>query len=145
MWGGTSKKVERNGRKNHIPVLAPAEQIEKDRIPSYGPIALAPLDSNMAKSGLDYIVSDLSEIEGIQLQKGQDQINDDTRGLVWLDPSPAQVDLLEEILTKYKNVGWIQLPMAGINKYTPLVEKFSDRVWTSAKVSGSAINNGFEG
>jgi hypothetical protein len=138
MWGATSKKVERTSRKNHIPVLAPAEQIEKDRIPSFGPIAIAPLDTAMAKSGLDYIVADLSDIEGIQLQKGADHINEDTRGIVWLDASGDQVNLLDELLTKYKNVGWIQLPMAGINKYSPLVEKYSHKVWTSAKVSNAS-------
>lgn len=137
MWGGNAQPVEKAGRKNHTPVLAPPEKIDMGMMPSFGPIAVAPLDTNIAISGVDYILSDLCEIKNIQLQKGKDEINSDTRGLVWMDSSASQIHLLEEILTEYKQLGWIQLPMAGINSYSSLIERFSDRLWTSAKVCSS--------
>ena len=77
---------------------------------------------------------ELSNIKDAKYQVGQESVNEETRGLIWLDSSPGQMSTLDDLLAAHKNIGWVQLPMAGINAYASLAEKYSDKVWTSAKV-----------
>lgn len=133
-WAGSVTQVNRDQPKQHVPVLAPAEKVSSDKIPEFGTIALLPFDHSLGQAGSKYIRAELEEIKGIKIQEGKEQVDDDIRAIIWLDPSPKNLSLLEELLEKYKKIGFIQLPMAGINAYGSLVEKYSDRLWTSAKV-----------
>jgi hypothetical protein len=137
-WSGKndSMPIGDNPRRLHVPVLAPPKPVSSELIPRAGPIAILPTDVVLAKSSLEYIKNGLSGIKGLQIQTGEEQVNEETRGIVWLDHSPGQIKVLEGLLTKYKGIGWIQLPMAGINAYSELTKKHPDKVWTSAKVSG---------
>ena len=53
----------------------------------------------------------------------------DANGLIWVDYQ--QSGLLGEVLDKYPNIEWVQLPYAGIEEYLPHIS--NDRLWTSAK------------
>lgn len=128
-------------RKLHVPVAAPPKPIASDKIPSAGPIAFLPLDVTLAKAALDYMISEISGLEGVKCQKGQQEVNEETRGIVWLDVSTQNLSMLDEILSKYKKIGWVQLPMAGINAYSDLAKKYHDRVWTSAKVRDALMQS----
>lgn len=109
------------------------DPVPKDKVPPAGAVALLPLDSGTAKAGLKNFKEALSSLKGIDLQVGPDSVNEKTRALVWLDNSAANIAMLEQILDTYPAIGWIQLPMAGINAYAGLVKKHSDKIWTSAK------------
>jgi hypothetical protein len=122
-------------RQLHVPILSAPRPIPSNLIPSSGPIAILPTDTVLAISCLDYLKKGLSDVEGIQLQLGKEKVTDETRGIVWMDHSPANITLLEQTLSKHKNIGWIQLPMAGINTYSDLAKRYPNKVWTSAKVS----------
>ncbi|MCO5585468.1 hypothetical protein L7F22_039401 [Adiantum nelumboides] len=103
-------------------------------IPPFGALAFLPLDSATAKAGLqtfkDRLKKDAPEVK---IQLGAEEIDQDTKAIIWLDNSASQKDLLESTLAKHKQIGWIQLPMAGITAYASLTQKYSDRTWTSAK------------
>ena len=137
-WSGKddAKPIGDRVRAQHAPVLAPPKPVADELIPSPGPVAFLPTDVVLAKAALEYFKSQLSDLKGVQIQTGEAEINDETRGLVWLDHSPAKIQLLDDILAKHKKIGWIQLPMAGINAFATLAGKYHDRVWTSAKVGG---------
>ena len=52
-------------------------------------------------------------------------------GLVWTDPAdPAG---LAGVLHDNPQIGWIQLPWAGIEPYVDIVRTHADRTWTCAK------------
>jgi phosphoglycerate dehydrogenase-like enzyme len=52
-------------------------------------------------------------------------------GLVWTDPAdPAG---LAGVLDANPQIGWIQLPWAGIEPYVDIVRAHADRTWTCAK------------
>jgi phosphoglycerate dehydrogenase-like enzyme len=53
-----------------------------------------------------------------------------TRGLVWLNIAP---DGLGELLDEHPGIGWVQLPLAGIDRYAHVLAAHPNRVWTSAK------------
>jgi phosphoglycerate dehydrogenase-like enzyme len=72
-------------------------------------------------------------LDKVQIQVGKDDINDQTRGLIWLDNSAQQKPLLEELLRKHDSIAWIQLPMAGVTAYADVIKKYKNKVWTSAK------------
>jgi phosphoglycerate dehydrogenase-like enzyme len=55
----------------------------------------------------------------------------DAEGLVWADPAdPAGLDAL---LTTHPNLGWIQLPWAGVEPYAGVIAAHADRTWACAK------------
>ena len=60
-------------------------------------------------------------------------LNDSTRGIVWL--SEKQADELRVILESHPQIGWIQLPWAGVDAFADILADYAgtDLVWTSAK------------
>jgi len=52
-------------------------------------------------------------------------------GLVWTDPSDPGG--LGALLDAHPNLGWIQLPWAGIEPYVEVVRAHADRTWTCGK------------
>ncbi|UZJ54535.1 hypothetical protein CBS101457_003855 [Exobasidium rhododendri] len=134
-WAGKEgqKPFEGNLRQVHVPVLSAPKPVSSEMIPSAGPVAILPTDTVLAKTCMNYLKKGLSDVEGVQVQTGEKEMNDETRGIVWLDHSTGQMKLLENMLSKYKNIGWIQLPMAGINAYADLAKRYPKKIWTSAK------------
>ncbi|GAA3864956.1 hypothetical protein GCM10022381_05940 [Leifsonia kafniensis] len=60
-------------------------------------------------------------------------LSNDTRGLVWL--SYSRSDELGEILAAHPQIGWVQLPWAGVDAFSGILAA-RDRpglIWTSAK------------
>ncbi|MFN3706737.1 NAD(P)-dependent oxidoreductase [Microcella sp.] len=56
----------------------------------------------------------------------------DTRGLLWL--SAGRADELDQILTDYPSIEWVQLPWAGVDAFRDVLRAHADGpVFTSAK------------
>lgn len=81
---------------------------------------------------MSYYTKELtSKIPDIPLQ----QLSRETRGIIWLDTAgPPAAQRLGSILDENPQVGWVQLPQAGINNFANVVKKHNKKVWTSAKV-----------
>jgi hypothetical protein len=119
----------------HAPVLGAELPIGADRMPSEGPLAFAPNDSPMAQKALQHYSTMLGQSHSqLEIQSGEAGVNEETRAIIWLDPSAKGIETLDKLLAKYKSVGWVQLPMAGITHYLPVVQKYPKRLWTSCKV-----------
>lgn len=103
-------------------------------LPPFGALAFLPLDSSTAKAGLETFKDRVKkEVPEVKIQLGAEEIDEETKAIIWLDNSANQKDLLERTLAQHKQIKWIQLPMAGITAYASLSQKYSDRIWTSAK------------
>ncbi len=55
----------------------------------------------------------------------------DTRGVIWHGETGRE--RLGTILDEHPQIGWVQLPMAGVDGYTEIFTRHADRFWTSAK------------
>lgn len=60
-------------------------------------------------------------------------LSENTRGIVWL--SEKQADELRAILESHPQIGWVQLPWAGVDAFAGILAERagSTPVWTSAK------------
>lgn len=104
------------------PVAALARPIDGPR-PTAGPIAILPFDHE----GFAAAVRDGGGEVGA--------LDASTRGIVWLN---LDGDALGEVLAAHPAIEWVQLPMAGVERFAALFEAQGDRelpVWTSAKGS----------
>ncbi len=57
----------------------------------------------------------------------------ETRGIVWLT---LDGEALASVLAEYPSIAWVQLPMAGIERFSQVLADYAGRelpVWTSAK------------
>lgn len=95
------------------PVTIPA-----DRVPEPGPIAVYPTAS-------DWMVDAVRAGGGTVAE-----LSDATRGLVWLAGPPAD---LPAVLDAHPGIGWVQLPLAGVENYAAALTQHPGIVWTSAK------------
>lgn len=136
LWSGDASllNMPEHIATQHAPVLPPPVTLSGSQLPAPGAVAIVATDTPLGKGALPLFKSALESVKGIELQYGAEQVNEKTRAIIWLDSSAAQMGTLEELLVKYKDIGFVQMPMAGINAYSPLVKKYKDRVWTSAKV-----------
>ncbi|ROQ41172.1 phosphoglycerate dehydrogenase-like enzyme [Frondihabitans sp. PhB188] len=108
--------------RGHRAVLTPSPVVPDERRPTPGPIAVGP--------SVEQHVVDAVEAGGGTLGP----IDDETRGLMWL--SHKAIDELDEVLTTHPNIEWVQLPMAGVDMFAPIMKKYADSprpLWTSAK------------
>ncbi len=88
--------------------------------PTSGPVAILPDEAELH-------VSAVTGAGGTVTGLGPD-----TRGIVWLDPRDP--DGLAAALDRAPDVGWVQLPFAGVDAFADLIEAHGDRVlFTSAK------------
>ena len=58
----------------------------------------------------------------------------DTAALIWVHPSDS--DGLAAVLADHPDIGWVQLPWAGVDAFAPVLAAHADRpspIWTSAK------------
>ena len=60
-------------------------------------------------------------------------LSENTRGVVWL--SEKQADELRAILESHPQIGWVQLPWAGVDAFADILADYAGRwpIWTSAK------------
>jgi phosphoglycerate dehydrogenase-like enzyme len=54
---------------------------------------------------------------------------DEAEGLIWA--LPYEAESLERLLGEHPDIGWVQLPFAGIEQFVQLVD--DDRLWTCGK------------
>lgn len=120
--GQTDSTVPSESRRGHRAVLTPSAPVDAASRPTPGPIAVGP-------ERADHIV------EAIESGGGTlGPIDENTRGLVWL--SHKAIDELDDVLTTYPNIEWVQLPMAGVDMFAPVMAKYAQKerpLWTSAK------------
>lgn len=119
---------------SHVAVLGAEEPITAEKIPSGGPLALLPVEDAEAEAALGSTKEVLIAYPNVEVQVGLKAVTEQTKAVLWFDSSAKGVQTLDDVLTRFKNIGWVQLPMAGITHYLPTVQKHADRLWTSAKV-----------
>lgn len=108
--------------RGHRAVLTPSATLPAEHRPTPGPIAIGP-------KPLQHVV-DAVESGGGTLGP----LDESTRGLMWL--SHTKIDELDDALTTYPNIEWVQLPMAGVDMFAPIMAKYASSprpLWTSAK------------
>jgi phosphoglycerate dehydrogenase-like enzyme len=114
-------------QRGHRPVLTRSSPVAQDHRPTPGPVAIGPGDPG--RPAVRHIV-DAIEAGGGTVGP----IDDTTRGLVWL--SHKAIDELDEVLSHHTNIEWVQLPMAGVDMFGPILTRYADSprpLWTSAK------------
>lgn len=64
-----------------------------------------------------------------------DDVDQHTTALVWVDPHPQHIHVLQSLLETHPAIKWIQMPMAGVNAFSDLItsDLGKRRLWTSAK------------
>jgi phosphoglycerate dehydrogenase-like enzyme len=70
---------------------------------------------------------------------GAEIVEDPSRatGVLWCTPRPAG---LAELLETAPEVKWVQLPFAGVERFSGLIERHRDQTWTCAKeIYGPAV------
>ena len=89
--------------------------------PTPGPIAVLPRPNPVF---VDAVLAGGGAVE---------PLNTETRGIVWL--SEKQADELRVILDANPQVGWVQLPWAGVDAFADILSDYSSGrpLWTSAK------------
>ena len=107
----------------HHAVLAhPARTLPADRRPHPGPIAVLPNPKGVF-------------VEAVQAAGGEvAELSPQTRGVVWL--SSLQAAELTDLLERNPQVGWVQLPWAGVDAFADVLAHFAGKerpLWTSAK------------
>ena len=89
--------------------------------PTPGPIAVLPVDNETFAEAVRQGGGEVSDL-------GQD-----TRGIVWLN---IDGEALAEVLAEHPAIEWVQVPMAGVERFSAIFEAQGDRalpLWTSAK------------
>ncbi len=107
----------------HTAVVArPAEVIAPGRRPEPGPIAVMPTQVDRFT-------------DAVRLGGGRvETLSEATRGLIWLSSEDPQH--LVEVLESHPGIGWVQLPWAGVDAFSSVLERFRGGkrpLWTSAK------------
>lgn len=96
--------------------------LPESRRPAPGPIALLPQPEPLFEQAVLAAGGAVAELTR------------ETRGVVWLSSSGA--DELREVLAAHPQIGWVQLPWAGVDAFSALLRanaESSNVLWTSAK------------
>jgi phosphoglycerate dehydrogenase-like enzyme len=91
--------------------------------PTPGPIAILPFDHDGFAAAVRAGGGEVGPLDGA------------TRGVVWLN---LDCDVLGEVLATHPHIEWVQVPMAGVERFGALFRAQGDRslpLWTSAKGS----------
>lgn len=116
--------MEMNSPKQHEARLSVGPQhLPEGQRPEPGPIAVLPVRGREA-----------NEIAAVEAAGGVvAELSTDTRGVVYT--SYSNVDTLIETLEQYPQIGWVQLPFAGIDAYAKRLVPHAERgvIFTSAK------------
>jgi phosphoglycerate dehydrogenase-like enzyme len=104
----------------HRAVLAvPVEAIPKSRRPEVGPIAILPESSDTLEAAIIAAGGSVGEI------------SESTRGLIWRNFG-GPIDLAT-VLDEHPGIGWVQLPLAGVERFGRTLADHPHLIWTSAK------------
>ncbi|MGO1542983.1 MAG: D-isomer specific 2-hydroxyacid dehydrogenase family protein [Gulosibacter sp.] len=109
---------------NHSEVLAEQpEALAEDQRPEVGPISVLP-DNDGAGSAAAAVREAGGEVAAL---------SDATRGLIYT--SPRDVETLVQTLEAHPDIGWVQLPFAGIDNFAKAITGFAEQgvLFTSAK------------
>ena len=107
------------------PLADSATPVADDRRPEAGPIAILPDPTDLLTEA---IISGGGSVAPLSAE---------TRGLVWLGGSGEK---LESTLRDNPQIGWVQLPLAGVDRFRSAFSAQGDEafpLWTSAKGSFS--------
>ena len=110
------------GTGQHRDLLAEGGAAVSAKRPSPGPITILPESNAM--------FSDAVEAGGGRLVP----LSSETRGIVWIANHSPEV--LLNALEKFPEIQWVQLPWAGVDKFSGVLSRFADEewpLWTSAK------------
>ena len=95
-------------------------EVSADRRPAPGPIAILPESTALFEDAVAAGGGTVAALDG------------DTRGLIWLGGRDPRE--LAQTLTDHPGIGWVQLPMAGVDAYADVFAEHPVRpLWTSAK------------
>jgi len=97
----------------------PSGVVSSSRLPESGPIAIVPEPNDSLNRAVEAgggVVGELSAA---------------TRGLIWCGFGDGED--LAVLLDRYPHIGWVQLPLAGIEQFAVALERHPALVWTSAK------------
>jgi phosphoglycerate dehydrogenase-like enzyme len=97
-----------------------AEPLADELRPTVGPVAIVPEFDDLYAAAVRAGGGVVTESE------------EDARAIVWNSHGAGP---LESYLDDHPHVGWVQLPLAGVDAYRELVSRRSDLLWTSAKGS----------
>jgi phosphoglycerate dehydrogenase-like enzyme len=118
----TSDNTRASRAGQHRAVLAvDAQPIPESERPTPGPIAVGPRPND-------------TFVEAVESAGGTvADLSPDTRGLIWLSYKDA--DALATALEDNPQIGWVQLPYAGVDAFADILarENRPGLVWTSAK------------
>lgn len=106
------------------PVARNARPVSGAR-PSIGPIAILPFEHDGFAAAVRDGGGEVGPLDGA------------TRGVVWLN---VDGDALGAVLAAYPGIEWVQVPMAGVERFEAVFRAQGDRrlpLWTSAKGSFS--------
>ncbi len=105
---------------HHAVFTAAAEPIPAERRPKAGPIAVLP---EAEQSFVDAVLAGGGTIA---------ELSSETRGLIWL--AFRQEKELDAVLEANPGIGWVQLPLAGVDGFRAVLAKHARTpIWTSAK------------
>ncbi|CAO1613221.1 unnamed protein product [Sympodiomycopsis kandeliae] len=114
----------------HRAMTAPIQAVPSEFIPNKnGTVAVLPENEPDTRDFRSDLQKQVPELKIAPLSK-------ETAGIVWLDiKGPPAAQALEKVLDDYPQVGWVQLPQAGVNNFANVIKKNNKKVWTSAKGS----------
>lgn len=113
---------EREPGGHRDPLAGTALPISKDRRPAPGPIAVLPEPRELFVRAVESAGGTVAPL------------SKQTRGVVWLsEHDPVGI---EDVLARHPDIGWVQLPWAGVDSFAGVLAAYADRptpLWTSAK------------
>jgi len=118
----TSDETRASRAGQHRAVLAvDAQPIPEDQRPKPGPIAIGPRPNDTFVDAVESAGGTVAELTS------------ETRGLIWLSYKDAGA--LADALESNPQIGWVQLPYAGVDAFADILARESrpGLVWTSAK------------
>lgn len=118
--------MTRSPGEHRDPLAANAVALPPGRRPPAGPIAVLPTAPDVFVAAVRAGGGDVQELSAA------------IRGIVWL--SDRRATELVEILDAHPEVGWVQLPWAGVDAFGSVLARFAGverPLWTSAKGSYS--------
>jgi hypothetical protein len=124
----------------HTAVLAPSSRVPPELTPAasgQAPLVVMPsavCDAEARRETTRQLAADVEGATGASVLVGEAQLNNDVRGILWLDTGVKHLAILEDALTRFPGIGWVGVPMAGCGHYGPVMRRFPGKIWTSAKV-----------
>lgn len=116
----TTMPARRPGQ-HRDPLIRDARPLPENRRPERGTIAVLPEPTPSIEHAIAEAGGTVAPLDSA------------TRAVIWLGGGS---DELEAVLADHPSIGWVQLPLAGVERHARLLEAHRDRpfpLWTSAK------------